>query len=138
MTRAAAALLLEIAVVILVALALGTVAQRLLGSEDFAAAAGESARLLFFFMDVGLIVWVVILVVLLVRRRQLPAPGVTLLAAVIGVAANALTVLVVGFVQGGWAPLFVLFAIEAGIVFLIAAFVVAPVIHRLSRRPVKP
>jgi len=137
MTRAVAVLLLEIAVVILVTLALGTVVQRLLGSEDLTAAAGESVRLLFFFMDVGLIVWVAILVVLLVRRKTLPGPGATLLAALVGVLVNAVTVTIVGFVQGGGAPLFVAFAIEAGIAFLVAVLVVGPLIHRLSRPPVK-
>ena len=56
----------------------------------------------------------------------------TLLAAVIGVAVNALVVVVVGFIQGGWAPLFVVFALEAGLAFLVAVLVIAPIIRRLG------
>jgi hypothetical protein len=137
MVRNVVALVVEVVLVIVVALALGTV-QWLFGADELAAAAAEAARLLFFFMDVGLAVWVVILVVLLVRRRALPGVAVTLLAAVVGVVVNALTVTVVGFAQGGWTPLFVIFAIEAGVAFLIAVLVVAPVIRLLFRPAVKP
>jgi hypothetical protein len=42
-------------------------------------------------------------------------------------------VIVVGFVQGGWAPLLVLFAIEAAIASLIAAAIVLPLVHRQAR-----
>ena len=40
-----------------------------------------------------------------------------------------------GFVQGGWAPLLVLFAIEAGIACLLAAAIVVPIVHRLVKPP---
>ncbi|WP_395640726.1 hypothetical protein [Pseudolysinimonas sp.] len=95
----------------------------------------ESPRLLFFFMDIGLGVWLLLLVVLAVRRRALPGVAVTLLAAVAGVVLNALTVLVVGVVQG---ESFLDYAIEAGLAFLVAVLVAAPIIHRLFRPVVKP
>jgi hypothetical protein len=134
MTRTVLALIAQVLLVTLVALLLGAVGQWFL-TGDLAAGVVEAARLLFFFMDVGLAIWIVVLIVVTVRRRALPGVGVTLLAAAIGVAVNALVVVVVGFIQGGWAPLFVLFAIEAGIAFLIAVLVVAPIIRRLVHRP---
>lgn len=96
---------------------------------------GEAPRLLFLFMDIGLGVWLIMLVVLAVHRRALPGVAATLLAALLGVVLNALTVLVVGLVQG---ETFLGYAIEAGIAFLIAVLVVAPIIHRLFGRSVKP
>jgi hypothetical protein len=118
--------------VIVVALFIGALWQWLL-TGDLASGFVEGARLLFFFMDVGLVLWVVMLVILLVRRRILPGVGVTLAVAAGGVAVNAIVVLIVGFAQGGWAPLYVLFAIQAGIAFLIAVLLVAPIVRRLRR-----
>lgn len=137
MARTVLALITEVLLVVLVALLLGASWQWFL-SGDLASAVAEGARLLFFFMDVGLVIWLVVLIVLTVRGRALPGIGMTLLAAIGGVVLNAIVVLVVGFVQGGWAPLYVLFAIEAGIAFLIAVLVVAPIVRRLVRADVKP
>jgi hypothetical protein len=137
MVRTIVALIVEVLLVVVVALLLGTAWQWFL-TGDLASAVGEGARLLFFFMDVGLAIWLVALIVLTVRRRALPGIGVTLLAAIVGVIVNAVVVLIVGLVQGGWAALFVLFAIEAGIAFLIAVLVVAPIIRRLLRPAATP
>jgi hypothetical protein len=137
MVRTIVALIVEVLLVVVVALLLGTAWQWFL-TGDLASAVGEGARLLFFFMDVGLAIWLVALIVLTVRRRALPGIGVTLLAAIVGVIVNAVVVLIVGLVQGGWAALFVLFAIEAGIAFLIAVLVVAPIIRRLFRPAATP
>ena len=132
MTRALASLITEVLLVVVVALLLGALWPWLLVG-DLASGFVEGARLLFFFMDVGLAIWVVVLIILMVRRRSLPGIGVTLLVAVAAVAVNAIVVLIVGFAQGGWAPVYVLFAIQAGIAFLIAVLVVAPIIRRLFR-----
>lgn len=102
-------------------------------SEGFA----EGFRVLFNFMDVGLALWVVLLIVFAVRgSRQTRPPlsaGRTYLLLLIGAVVNLLVVITVGFVQGGWAPLLVLFAIQAGICCLIAAAIVVPAVHRLAR-----
>lgn len=132
MARTIVALIAEVLLVILVALLLGALWQWFL-TGDLAAGVAEGARLLFLFMDVGLAIWLIVLIVLAVRRRTLPGVGVTLLVALVAVVLNAIVVLIVGFVQGGWGPLLVLFAIEAGIAFLIAVLVVAPIIRRLFR-----
>lgn len=137
MTRTVLALVAEVVLVIVVALLLGALWQWFLVG-DLATGLVEGARLLFLFMDVGLVAWLVVLIVLTVRGRALPGIGPTLLAAVAAVVLNAIVVLIVGLAQGGWAPLFVLFAIEAGIAFLIAVLVVAPIIRRLFRSEVTP
>lgn len=137
MARTVLALVTEVLFVILVALLLGALWQWFL-TGDLASGVVEGARLLFLFMDVGLAIWLVVLIVLIVRRREFPGIGVTLVAAIAGVVVNAIVVLIVGFIQGGWAPLYVVFAIEAGIAFLIAVLIVAPIIRRLIRPGVKP
>jgi hypothetical protein len=137
MSRTIVALIAEVLLVVVVALLLGTLWQWFI-TGDLATAAGEGARLLFLFMDVGLVIWLVVLIVLAVRRRALPGIGVTLLAALVGVVLNVVVVLIVGLVQGGWAAFYVVFAIEAGIAFLIAVLVVAPIIRRLFRPDVTP
>lgn len=137
MTRTVIALVVEVLLALVVALLLGALWQWIRGG-DLAAAVGEGARLLFLFMDVGLLAWVGILVVLTVRGRRLPGAGATLLAALVGVVVNALVVIVVGFVQGGWAPHYVLFAITAGVAFLLAVLVVTPIARRLFLADVKP
>lgn len=134
MTRTVLALVAQVLLAILVSLLLGAVWLWIVGG-DLAAGAAEAARRLFFFMDIGLGIWAVALVVLTVRRRTLPGIGATLLAALAGVVLNALTVLVVGLVQG---ETYLGYAIEAGVAFMIAVLVTAPLIQRLFRPAVKP
>lgn len=100
----------------------------------------EGFRVLFNFMDVGLALWLVLQIIVIVlgaRQARSPvlSPARAYLLLLIGAVVNALVVLVVGFVQGGWAPLLVLFAIEAGLACLIAAAIVLPIVHRLVKPP---
>jgi hypothetical protein len=91
----------------------------------------EGLRVLINFMDVGLGLWVVLLIVFAVRRTLTARR--TYLLLLIGAVVNLLVVTTVGFIQGGWAPTLVLFAVEAGIACLVAAAVVVPLVHRLVR-----
>lgn len=133
MTRTVLALVVQVLLAILVALLIGSLWQEIVGGT-----AAEAARRLFLFMDIGLGGWAAILIVLTVRRRALPTIGATLLAALAGVVLNAVTVFVVGTVQGEGVVLFLGYAIEAGIAFLVAVLITAPIIHRLFRPGVKP
>jgi hypothetical protein len=134
MQRTPARIALEVALTIAVALLLLGPWQWFLGAETLAGGFSEAARLLFLFMDVGLVVWLVLLVVVAARRRP-AGVGLTLLFALIGTVTNLLTVIVVGLVQGGWAWLFILFAVEAGVAFLLSATIVVPLVHRVFLRP---
>ena len=99
----------------------------------------EATRVLFNFMDVGLGIWVVLLIIWTIRGGIRRSGGLsaarTFLFVLIGAVVNLLVVTVVAFIQGGWAPFLVVFAIEAGIVVLIAAAIVVPIVHRAVRRP---
>ena len=94
----------------------------------------EGFRVLVNFMDVGLALWVILLIVFTVRAKTTgPSAGRTYLLLAVGAILNLLVVITVGFIQGGWAPLLVVFAIEAGIACLIAAAIVVPLVHRVIR-----
>jgi len=130
-------LVLDVVLTIAVALLLLILWQWFL-SGSAADAPAEGVRVLFNFMDVGLAVWLILLIVAAVRGRTRgggPGAGLTFLFALVGAVVNLIVVTVVGFVQGGWAPLLVLFAIEAGIAVLIAAAIVVPIVHRLVKPP---
>ena len=136
MSRVVLRLVLDVVLTIAVALLLLGGWQSFLSgsaSEGFA----EGLRVLANFMDVGLGLWLVLLIVVAVRGSTQARPplsaGRTYLLLLIGAVVNLAVVITVGFIQGGWAPLLVLFAIEAGICCLIAAAIVVPLVHRLVR-----
>jgi hypothetical protein len=135
MTRAVLRLVLDLVLTSAVALVLLILVQWFLGGR-LDEALGEGPRVLFNFMDVGLALWLVLLIVFLVRLRPAgPSAGRSYLMLLVGAVVNLIVVLTVGFIQGGWAPLLVLFAIEAGLACLIAAAVVLPIVHRLVKTP---
>jgi hypothetical protein len=137
MSRVVLRLVLDVVLTIAVALGLLILWQWFL-SGSLADAPAEAVRVLFNFMDVGLAVWVILLIVAAVRGRTRggePGAGLTWAFALVGAVVNVIVVTVVGFIQGGWAPLLVMFAIAAGIAVLIAAAIVVPLVHRLARTP---
>jgi hypothetical protein len=135
MNRVVLRLILDVVLTIAVALLLLSLWQWFL-SERIEDGFREGVRVLFNFMDVGLAIWLILLIVAAVRGRTRgggPGVGRTWLFALVGAIVNLIVVTVVGFIQGGWAPLLVVFAIEAGIAVLIGAAVVVPIVHRLVK-----
>jgi len=135
MSRVVLRLVLDVVLTVAVALLLLTGWQWFVSGSP-AEAFGEGVRVLFNFMDVGLAVWAILLIVGAVRGRSRaggPGAGRTWLFLLIGAVVNLIVVTVVGFVQGGWALLLIVFAIEAGLAALIAGAVVIPLVHRLVR-----
>jgi len=126
----AVSVLLRLLIAIVVALALLTL-ERWIFSASFSGAIAEAPHRLFLFMDIGLGVWLLLLIVGAVRQRGIGwgVRGV-IAAAVIGAVLNLLTVIAVGFVQqGGWATLFMLYAVEAGLAFIVGAVVAAFIVR---------
>ncbi len=136
MSRVVLRLVLDVVLTVALSLGLLTLLQWFLGGS-LAAAPAEAVRVLFNFMDVGLAIWLILLIVAAVRGRARggPGAGLTWVFALVGTFVNLIVVTVVGFIQGGWAPLLVLFAIEAGIAVLVAAAIVVPIVHRLVYTP---
>ena len=138
MSRVVLRLILDVVLTIAVALLLLVLWQWFL-SGFITAAPGEGVRVLVNFMDVGLAIWLILLIVAAVRGRTRgggPGAGITWVFALLGAIVNLIVVTVVGFIQGGWAPHLVLFAIEAGIAVLVGAAIVVPFVHRLVKSPV--
>lgn len=135
MTRFGPRLILDVVLTVAIALGFLTLWQWML-SASFEEAFPEAVRVLFNFMDIGLGIWVLLLIIAAIRGRTRgggPGGGLTFLFVFIGAVVNLIVVAVVGFAQGGWAPLLILFAIEAGVAVLIAAAIVVPIIHRLVK-----
>jgi len=124
--------LLHLVIAIAIALLLLGLWQWFLGG-DLGAGFAEGARLLFLFMDIGLGVWLVLLIVGVVRGW---GRGRVVLAAIVGTVLNLFTVIVVGFVQQGAAPwAFMVFAVTAGLAFLVGAGIAARLVPSLVKTP---
>lgn len=93
----------------------------------------EAFRLLFLAMSAGLVVWLVLLVIATVRTRRALGTGSIVGYMAIAVGVNIVVILVVGIIQGGWAMLFVVFAIEAGVAALVAALLAAGLLRLLVK-----
>jgi hypothetical protein len=133
MRRVVLSLVLDVVLAIVVALLLLWLWQTLL-SGSLAEGFAEGARVLFYFTDIALVIWVILLAVLVIRRRTRPRFGAVILTALIGVVVNGVFVLIVGFVQGGWAPLLVLLAFEGGVALLLGILATTPLVHVALRR----
>lgn len=96
----------------------------------------EAPRALLLFTGAGLAVWVILVVIAAVRSRGGgPDARTTVLFAGLGAAVNVVLFIVIGVVQGGWALLFVLFAVMGGVAFLVAAAIVVPLVRRALNPP---
>ena len=90
----------------------------------------DALNMLFLFMDVGLVMFLLWLILRAARNDPPKAP----MGAAGAVVINLVAVLIVGFIQGGAAPwAFLLFALTAGIAFLLAVLVATPIAHGLTR-----
>lgn len=93
---------------------------------------GSAATLLFLFMDVGLIAFLLAMIVF--ALRGVFGYGWIVLAAFLATVLNFVVVIVVGFVQGGAAPwAFMLFAVLAGVAFLVGVLIAAPLAKRIAK-----
>lgn len=134
MARTVLTIVLQVVIAIALALLLLTGWQAFVGTPP--TAFEEAARVLFLFTDVALVAWLVLLIVGAVRRRGLGwGVGGSIAAAILAAMLNVVVVVVVGLIQGGWAALFVLFAIIGGIAFVIGAAVAAVLVQRVLVRP---
>jgi hypothetical protein len=135
MSRVVLRLVLDVVLTIALALLFLTLWQWFL--SDFSGDAfPEAVRVLFNFMDVGLAIWVVLLIIWAIRGRTRgggPSAARTFLFALIGTVVNLIVVTVVGFIQGGWGLLLVMFAIVGGFAVLVAAAIVVPIVQRVVK-----
>ncbi len=134
MSRTVGRIVLDVLVTVVLTLAYLT-AWRCMAGSAIGDAFAEAAQRLFLFMDVGLGVWLILILVAAIRRKPAGA-GLTLVFGAVGAMTNLVVVILVGYVQqGGWAELFILFAVEAGTAFLVAAVVAVILVHRVFLKP---
>lgn len=129
MGRKVAWIAMELALSIAIALIILTAWQGLL-SGSIVDGFFEAAKLLFLFMDVGLVAFLLWLILRSARNVR-PLAGIGALVAAL---VNLMVVVIVGFIQGGaalWA--FILFALTAGVAFILAVFVSTPIAYGLTR-----
>ncbi len=89
------------------------------------------------FVDIGIVTWVVLLIVGAVRRRGL-GWGIrgSLLAAVIGAAMNLVWIIILSALNGGVDAAAIALGVQAGVFFLVAVAITAPLVLRvILRRP---
>ena len=134
MSRVILTIVLQLVLAILLTLVLSGVWFLLLGESPAEAFLDQGFRLLFTFMDVGLVAWLLLLILGGVRRRGLGwGIGGSILAAFIATVVNLIVVVIVAFVQGGANIFYIALGLEAGMLFLIAAVIAVPIVHRLVK-----
>jgi peptidoglycan/LPS O-acetylase OafA/YrhL len=122
---------LLVVIAVAIAYVLLTAWQALISSPP-TEAFGSAATLLFTFMDVGLIAFAVVMIVFAIRGIH--GYGRVVLTAFLATVLNFIVVIVVGFIQGGAAPWgFMLFAVTAGIAFMIGVLIAAPIAKRIAK-----
>ena len=90
----------------------------------------DALNMLFLFMDVGLVMFLLWLILRSARNE----PPKAALGALGAAGINLVAVLIVGFIQGGAAPwAFLLFALTAGVAFVLAVLVATPIAHGFTR-----
>ncbi|MDF1478422.1 hypothetical protein PYV02_04925 [Leifsonia sp. H3M29-4] len=108
------------------------------GASPAEALLDQGPRLILTFMDVGVIAWLLLLILGAARGAGLGFGMLgTVLAALISAALNLVVVVIVALVQGGAGIFAIALGVEAGIIFIVAALLVALVMYRLVK-PSKP
>lgn len=129
--QVAGAVALEFAVAVILSLAISGFFSLVIGSEPIEAFLADGPRMLTTGMGIGLIVWALLLIVGLIRKLTSGngwRVGTSIVSAVVAVVVNLAAVTVIG-VTGGRGLSLVVFAIEAGTVFLLAAIVAALIVQ---------
>jgi hypothetical protein len=88
------------------------------------------------FVDIAIVTWVVLLIVGAVRRRGAGwGIGGSLLAAVIGAVMNLIWIVILSALNGGVDIEAVALGVQAGLFFLVAVAITAPLVLRVLVRP---
>ena len=95
----------------------------------------QAIRLVLGFVDIGIVTWVVLLIVGAARRRGLGwGIGGSFLAALIGAVVNLIWIVILSAINGGADIFAIALGVQAGIFFLIAVAITAPLVLRVFVR----
>jgi hypothetical protein len=107
----------------------------ILGMGPSEAFLDQAIRLVLGFVDIGILTWVVLLTVGAVRRKGL-GWGIrgSFLAALIGAVVNLIWIVILSAINGGADIFAIALGVQAGIFFLIAVAITAPLVLRVFVR----
>jgi hypothetical protein len=130
--RVIGAVALEMAITIVLSLLLIGGLLTLFGEPALEAFFDQGPRLLVAGMGIGLIAWIVMLVIGMIRNRSRAGGwrvGTSIVSAIAALIVNLIGVSIIGFTGGGWSVFIIVFAVEAGAAFLVAAIASALIVH---------
>lgn len=105
------------------------------GISPAAAVVEQAIPRVLVFVDIGIVTWVALLIVGAVRRRGL-GWGIrgSLLAALIGAVVNLIWIVILSVINGGVDAAAIALGVQAGLFFLVAVAITAPVVLRVLLR----
>ena len=99
----------------------------------------QAVRIVLIFIDIGIVTWAVLLVVGAIRGRGIGwGIGGSLVAAVVGIVVNLIWIVILSFINGGADIFAIALGVQAGVFFLLATVIVAPLVVRVIVKPAGP
>ncbi len=112
----------------------------ILGMTPAEAFLDQAIGLVLVFVDIGVVTWVIVLIIGAVRGRGLGwGIGGSILAALLGTIVNLVWIVILSVLNGGADIVAVALGVQAGLFFLIAVAITAPIVLRVMvRMPAGP
>lgn len=108
----------------------------LLGEPPSEAFFDQATRTVLIFIDIGILTWAALLVVGAVRGRGIGwGIGGSLVAAIVGIVVNLIWIVILSLVNGGADIFAIALGVQAGVFFLLATAIIAPLVLRVLVKP---
>lgn len=137
MSRRVVAVVLQVALVTVLTWTLaGVYFTVVLGVPASEAFFDQAVRMVLIFIDIGIITWAVLLVAGAVRGRGIGwGIGGSLVAAVVGIVVNLIWIVILSLINGGADIFAIALGVQAGVFFLLATAIIAPLVVRVIVKP---
>ena len=137
MSRKVLAIVLQVLLVTALTLALaGVYFTVVLGEQPSGAFFDQAVRMVLIFVDIGIITWAVLLIVGAIRGRGIGwGIGGSLVAAVVGIVVNLIWIFILSLINGGADIFAIALGVQAGVFFLLATAIIAPLVLRVIVKP---
>lgn len=107
-----------------------------LGESPSEAFFDQATRMVLIFIDIGILTWAAQLVVGAVRGRGIGwGTGGSLVAAVVGIVVNLIWIVILSLINGGADIFAIALGVQAGVFFLLATAIIAPLVLRVIVKP---
>ena len=137
MSRKVLAIVLQVLLVTALTWALaGVYFTVVLGEQPSEAFFDQAVRMVLIFVDIGIITWAVLLIVGDIRGRGIGwGIGGSLAAAVVGIVVNLIWIFILSLINGGADIFAIALGVQAGVFFLLATAIIAPLVLRVIVKP---